>query len=150
MATIKQLVGTRTSLAYSGLATLATGTYVTNTTAYDCTVNNPVDVIVEVDIEAPTSPSGNKQAVIFIQESLDGTDFRSGPGSGTTTTDEPNLRQLGVLPLNTASATEIGMFSVAQSLGYVPAKFKIVVKNDSGGAFQAGTVFTSEISLTVA
>jgi len=150
LSTIKQIVGARTSLAFSGLSTLAMNTYVQNTTPYDCTVNQPLDVIVEVDVATTNTPTYNKQAVVFIRESLDGTNFRSGPTSGTTTTDEPNLRLLGVVPFNTASVTEIGTFSIAAALGYVPAKFNIVIKNDSGVALTSGTAFTSEISNTVA
>ena len=152
MATVKQIVGTRTSLAFtgSGLSTLASATYVENTTAYDCTVNQPLDVIVEVDVATTNTPAGNKQVVVFISESLDGTNYRSGPTSGTTTTREPNLKLLGVVPLTTASTTEISMFSILQALGYVPGKFFIVIKNDLGVALTSGTVWTSEISSTVA
>lgn len=152
MATIKQIVGTRTSLAFTGsaLSTLASATYVQNTTAYDCTTNQPIDVVVEVDAATTNTPSGNKQLVVFVQDSLDGTNYRSGPTSGTTTTREPNLRFIGTLPLTTASTTEIGTFSIGLALGYVPAKFYIVVKNDLGVALTSGTVWTSEISSTVA
>src|SRR5665213_1723936 len=112
MATVKQIVGTRTSLPFSGtgLSALASATYVTNTTAYDCTTNQPVDVIVEVDVATTNVPAGNKQVVVFVQESLDGTNYRSGPTSGTTTTDEPNLRYLGTVPLASGSTTEVGTF----------------------------------------
>jgi hypothetical protein len=152
MATIKQVVGTRTSLAFTGssLSTLASGTYVQNTTAYDCTTNQPLDVIVELGVATTSTPSGNKQVVVFLQESLDGTNYRSGPTSGTTTTREPNLLFLGTVPVTTASTTEIGTFSVLQALGYIPNKFFIVVKNDLGFALTSGTAFTSEISSTVA
>jgi len=152
MATVKQIVGARTSLAYSGtgLSALASATYVENTTAYDCTVNQPVDVIVEVDVATTNSPAGNKQVVVFVRESLDGTNYRSGPTSGTTTTDEPNLRYLGTVPLASGSTTEIGTFSVGAALGYVPNSFFIVIKNDLGVAMTTGTVWTSEISNTVA
>jgi hypothetical protein len=152
MATVKQIVGTRTSLPFTStsLSTLAAATYVVNTTAYDCTVNQPVDVIVEVDAATTNTPAGNAQVVVFIQESLDGTNFRSGPANGTTTTDEPNLKFLGTLPMASVTTTQIGTFSVAQALGYVPAKFKVIIKNDLGVALTAGTVFTSEISQTAA
>lgn len=152
MATVKQIVGSRTSLAFTStsLSALASATYVQNTTAYDCTTNQPVDVIVELDVATTNTPAGNKQVVVFVQESLDGTNYRSGPTSGTTATREPNLRLLGVVPLTTASTTEIGTFSVLQALGYVPAKFFVVVKNDLGVALTSGTAFTSEISSTVA
>lgn len=152
MSTIKQIVGSRTSLPFTStsLSALASATYVQNTTPYDCTTTQPLDVIVEVDVATTNTPSGNKQVVVFIQESLDGTNFRSGPTSGTTATREPNLRLLGVVPVTTASTTEIGTFSVLQALGYVPAKFSIVIKNDLGVALTSGTVWTSEISSTVA
>ena len=152
MATIKQIVGTRTSLAFTStsLSALASATYVQNTTAYDCTTNQPVDVIVELDVATTNTPAGNKQLVVFLQESLDGTNYRSGPTSGTTTTREPNLLFLGSVPVTTASTTEIGTFSVLQALGYIPYKFFIVVKNDLGVALTSGTAFTSEITSTVA
>lgn len=149
MATVKQIVGTRTSLTVTGLSTLASGTYVASST-YTANTNQPLDVIVEVDIATTNTPAGNKQAVVFVQESLDGTNFRSGPTSGTTTTDEPNLRFLGTVPMNSVTTTQIGTFSVAQALGYCPYAFKIVLKNDLGVALTSGTVYTSEISSTVA
>lgn len=149
MATIKQVVGARTALTVTGLSTLASGTYATSA-AYTANTNQPLDVIVEVDVATTNTPAGNKQLAVFVQESLDGTNFRSGPGSGTTTTDEPNLRFLGTVPMNSVTTTQIGTFSVAQALGYCPYAFKIVLKNDLGVALTSGTVYTSEISSTVA
>lgn len=149
MATITQTVNTRTSLTVSGLSTLASVTYAVSS-AYTCNTNKPLDVIVELDVATTNTPAGNKQLVVFVKESLDGSNFRSGPETGTTTTDEPNLRLLGVIPMNTASVTQIGTFSVAQALGYCPHSFKIVVKNDLGVALTSGTAFTSEISATSA
>mgnify|MGYP000899622858 FL=1 len=151
MATIKQVVGAPASLAYNStdLSTLATLTYVRNTTAFDCSTNQPVDVVVEGNFATGTS-SGNKQVVLFLQESLDGTNYRSGPTSGSTATREPNLLFLGSVPLTTASTTETGTFSVLQALGYIPKKFYVVVKNDNGAALNVGTVNVSEISSTVA
>lgn len=149
MAAIKQVVEARTALTVTGLSTLASGTYVTSA-AYPANTNDPLDVIVEVDVATTNTPAGNKQVVVFVKESLDGTNFRSGPGSGTTTTDEPNLRFLGTVPMNSVTTTQIGTFSVAQALGYCPYAFKIVLKNDLGVALTSGTAFTSEISSTVA
>jgi hypothetical protein len=151
MSTEKQIVGTRTSLPFTStsLSTLASGTYVENTTAYDCSVNAPLDVIIEVDAATTNAPASLKQLSVFIAESLDGTNFRSGPTSGTTTTREVNLRLIGVLPLTTTATTEIGMFSILAALGYVPKAFFIIVKNEIGVALTAGTVWTSEISATI-
>lgn len=143
-----QTIGTRTSLAFSGaaLSTLASGTYVKNTTAYPCNTNKPQDVIVEVNATTTNTPSGNKKLDVFIVESLDGTNFRSGPTSGTTTTREQNLRRLGSVHVSTASTAEMATFSVMSALGYVPYAFYIVVKNDLGVALTAGTVFTAEVT----
>lgn len=148
MTTFNPTVGTRTSLAYNGtdLSTLNSGTYVRNTTAYSCNANKPMDVVVEVGVTTTSSPSGNKQVAVFISESMDGTNFRSGPTSSTTTTRQKNLRVMGVVPLTTASTSEIGFFSVVDALGYVPHSFYIIIYNDAGVTLTAGTVNTIEIS----
>ena len=148
MSVVKQVVGTRTALTVTGLGTLASGTYVASS-AYNASTNQPLDVVVEVDVATTNIPTNNKQVVVFVQESLDGTNFRSGPTSGTATTDEPNLRLLGTVPVNTATTTQIGTFSVAAALGYVPAQFRVVLKNDLGVALTSGTAFTAEISGSV-
>jgi len=150
MATSKQIVGTRTSLSFTGLSTLAYQTYVQNTTAYDCSTNQPIDVIIEVEVATTSTPSGNKRVKVFIQDSLNGTNFRTGPTSGTTTTREPNLAFLGLVPLTTSSTTERGFFSIVNALGYVPDSFYIVIQNDAGVALTSGAVYTSEISNTIA
>lgn len=149
MTTLKQVQGTRTALTVTGLSTLASATYVASS-AYVANTNQPLDVIVEVDMATTNTPAGNKQVVVFVQESLDGTNFRSGPTSGTTTTDEPNLRPLGNIPMNSSGVTEIGTFSIAQALGYMPYAFKVVLKNDLGVALTSGAVYTAEISATSA
>ncbi len=152
MAAVTQVVGTRTSLAYtgSGLSTLASATYVKNTTAYPAHTAAPLDVVIDVVLATTNTPSGNKQALVFVQESLDGSNYRTGPTSGTTTTREGNLKYLGSIPVTTASTTEEATFSLVQILGYVPYDFFVVIKNDLGVALTSGTVFTSEISSTVA
>lgn len=147
MADTKQIVGTRTALTSTGFSTLASATYVTSS-AYIAATNDPIDVIVEVECATTNTPSGNKQVVVFIKESLDGTNYRSGPESGTTTTDELNLRLLGVIPIGTASTTQRGTFSILSGLGFCPYSFKIVLKNDLGVALTSGAVYTSEISYT--
>ncbi|HET8685470.1 MAG TPA: hypothetical protein VFM18_02255 [Methanosarcina sp.] len=148
MATVKQIVGTRTSLNVTGFSTLASATYVASD-AYNCTTNNPLDVICEVTTATTNTPTGNKVVWVFITESLDGTNYRSGPTSGTTTTDESDLKQMGVVALNTSTTSHRATFSVAQALGYVPAYFKLVFKNDLGVALTSASVYTSEISGTV-
>lgn len=148
MATVKQIVGTRNSLTVTGFATLASATYVASD-AYNAGTGDPIDVVVEVHAATTNTPAGNKQVVVFLQESLDGTNFRSGPTSGTTTTNEPNLLLLGTIPMNAASTTQIATFSIMQALGYVPLQFKLVIKNDLGVALTGGNAYTAEISETI-
>ena len=149
MATIKQIVGSRTSLTVTGLSTLASATYVLSN-AKDNTSNQPIGLMVELEV-TPGTVSSNKQAVLFAQGSLDGTNYGTGPTSGNTTTDEPVLTYIGALPLNTNSTAQRKQFTVAAAFGGVlPPYIKFVVKNESGAAFTAGALYTSEISATVA
>jgi len=150
MATIKQVVGTRTALTTSALNSLASVTYVSAGTITHNT-SQPLDVLVEVTA-TPGTVAGNKQLVVFAKISLDGTNFTSGPESGTTTTDEPDLFFVGTVPLNTNSTAQTKTFSLAAALGGVlPYASKIIVKNDSGAALAASgnSVYYSEISATV-
>lgn len=150
MATVKQVVGSRTSLTTSALNSLASATFVSAGTITHNT-NQPLDVLLEVTA-TPGTVSGNKQLVVFAKISLDGTNFTSGPESGTTTTDEPDLFFVGTVPLNTNSTAQTKTFSLAAALGGVlPYASKIIVKNDSGAALNAsgGSVYYSEISATV-
>lgn len=151
MATIKQIVGTRTSLTTSALNSLASATFV-NAGTITHNTNQPLDVLVEVTA-TPGTVSGNKQLVVFAKVSLDGTNYSTGPESGTTTTDEPDLYYVGTVPLNTSSAVQTKTFSLAASLGgMLPYASKIIIKNDSGAALAASgnSVYYSEISATVA
>lgn len=146
MTTITQPQATRTSLTVTGLGTLASATYVASA-VYTANTNKPIDVVVELECATTNTTSGNAQVVVFIKESLDGTNFRSGPESGTTTTDEGMLRPLGTLTLpNAGTKSARGTFSVANALGYMPHSFKIVVKNELGVALTSGAAYTAEIS----
>lgn len=128
--------GTRTSLTTSAMDSLANGTYVSAGTLTH-TTNDPLDCLIEVKL-TPGTVSGNKQAVVFCQGSLDGTNFETGPTSGTTTTDEPNLRYVGIVPLNTNSTAQTRVFSLAQAYkGVLPYASKIIIKNDSGASLAA-------------
>jgi hypothetical protein len=132
MTTITAAAGSRTNLTSSALNSLASATYVSAGTI-DVSATDPLDVVIEVEA-TPGTVSGNKQLVVFLKVSFDNTNFSTGPESGTTTTDETNLRFLGTLPLGTSSAQQRGAYSVMGALGYVPPYFKVVVKNDSGAA----------------
>lgn len=147
MATVTQTVGTRTNLG--SLGTLANGTYLSVGTLTHNT-NKPLEVEIEVSA-TPGTVSGNKQLVVFAKQSLDGTNFGTGPESGTTTTDEPNLTYIGAVPLNTNSTLQRGIFRLSAPYGgALPYASKIIVKNDSGAALASGSVEYSEVTTTVA
>lgn len=151
MATVKQVVGSRTSLTTSALDSLASATFVSAGTITHNT-NQPLDVLLEVTA-TPGTVSGNKQLLVYAKASLDGTNQTTGPETGTTVTDEPNLYYVGTLPLNTNSTTQTKVFSLAAAYGgLLPYASEIVVRNDSGAALNAsgGSVYYSEISATVA
>ena len=151
MATVKQVVGSRTSLTTSALNSLASATFVSAGTITHNT-NQPLDVLLEVTA-TPGTVSGNKQLVVYAKASLDGSNQTTGPETGTAVTDEPNLYYVGTLPLNTNSTTQTKVFSLAAAYGgLLPYASEIVVRNDSGAALNAsgGSVYYSEISATVA
>lgn len=151
MATVKQVVGTRTALTTSALNSLASATFVSAGTITHNT-NQPIDVLIEVTA-TPGTVSGNKQLLVYAKASLDGSNQTTGPETGTAVTDEPNLYYVGTLPLNTNSTTQTKVFSLAAAYGgLLPYASEIVVRNDSGAALNAsgGSVYYSEISATVA
>lgn len=135
MGAITTAWGSKTALTTSALNSLASATYVSAGTI-DLTTPDPLDVAVEVEA-TPGTVSGNKQLVVFAKASFDGTDFSTGPETGSTATDEADLYLLGVLPLNTNSTLQRKAFSVFGALGFIPAHLKIVVKNESGAALAA-------------
>lgn len=147
MAVITSIVGTRTALTTTALDSLASATYVSAGTINHST-NDPLDVLVEVKA-TPGTVAGNKQLVVFAQGSLDGTNFESGPVSGTTATDEPNLTFVGTVPCNTNATAQTGIFSLAAAFqGTLPLQTKIIVKNDTGAALAATghSVYYSEVT----
>lgn len=144
MATIKTHVQAPSALTVSGLSTLASATYCVSSTITHST-NDPLDVFVDVTV-TPGTVAGNKQLLIFAQASLDGTNFSTGPTSGTTTTDEPGLYFVGTLPLNTNATAQRKVFALAAAFGgSLPIASRLVFKNDSGAAFTAGSVQVAEV-----
>jgi hypothetical protein len=141
VADIKANTSAASSLTITGLGSLASATYAVSS-ALDLTAVDPLDVLVDITV-TPGTVSGNKQLLVFVKVSLDGTNYTTGPESGSTATDEPNLYLIGALPLNTNSTAQRGVFSVAAALGYVPPYLKVVVRNDSGAALTAGSCQTA-------
>jgi hypothetical protein len=124
------------------LGTLASGTYVCSS-AIDLTAVIPLDVTFQVECDPNGTPTGNKQLVVFAKFSLDGTNYGSGPESGSTTTEEADLHFVGVLP-TVDTNTHRKFFSLA---GLPIARYlKIVCKNDMGVALTSGNVYKADIT----
>lgn len=148
MSTVKQVVGSFSAVTVTGLSTLASANYAQSADVNN-TTNQPIDLMVMLEA-TPGTVSGNKQAIVFAQAS-DGTDYQTGPTSGTTTTDEPVLTYIGTLPLPSNSTQQRKYFGVAAAFGGVlPPHLKFVIKNDCGVAFSAAALKVAEVSATVA
>jgi hypothetical protein len=147
MAAITLVTGAIQALTTTALDALGNVTYV-SAGILAHTTNDPLDVLLQVKV-TPGTISGNKQVVVFAQGSLDGTDFESGPTSGTTTVDEPNLTFIGTIPCNTNSVAQIGVFSLAPAFGgSLPAQTRIIIKNDSGAALAASGHYVKYAEVT--
>lgn len=141
---INPTVGTRTSVTVTGLSTLANAAFAVGD-AVNHNTNKPVDVVYEVSLATTNAVTGNKQAKVYIQASIDGTNYTS--TSTPTTTDEPDLIYLGLVSMNTSSITHTAVFSVGQRLGFIPHSSQVIVFNDCGVTLTTGTVYYSEISI---
>lgn len=134
MAVHNLLQGTR-SASLLTMGTLANGTYITSA-AVDLTVDIPLFVTLQVEADANGTPSGNKQLPVFVKWSLDGTDYTSGPESGTSATEEADLHWVGTLPMNDTNVHR------KEFLVYPRGRYmKVVVKNDCGVALTSGAVY---------
>lgn len=99
--------------------------------AINVETNDPLDVLIEVLID-PGTTSGNKQAVLYILTSLDGTNFSDSTNYST------NAAYLGAVNLPDTNVVRSKAFSVAAACGEtLPNQFKLLVHNDSGAAFNS-------------
>lgn len=149
MATTKLEQQTKASLTVTGLSTLASATYVVSNAVTPST-NDPVDVLIEVSAASTNTVAVGKKLDVFAVVSLDGTNYSSGPTSGTTTTDEPDLYLIGRVPMNTSTTTHTKTFSFMRAIGFIPQSFKLVLKNDIGVALTSGSVNIAEVFCTTA
>lgn len=134
MANIKIEYGSATSLTVTGLSSLADNTNATSDAiANDGTGDKYMDCFVEVNVTVGTV-AGEVQVLVYAIGSLDGTNY--GDAS-----DGANMRLIGAIYTPTSStAYRSQPMSVAAGFGsFLPPKFKIVVRNESGAALTAGT-----------
>jgi len=145
MTTTNQPLGTTTTLTVTGLSTLAVATYAVSA-ALDVSTNKPVGLSVIVSVTPNGAPTGNKLIKVFVKPSLDGTTYGSGPETGTTTTDENQLRQIGVVRVTTSSQVATEVFEISQAFNFQPYFQKLIFFNDCGVALSAATVSYREVS----
>ena len=150
MATVNIAYGTTT--AFTVAASLASANYDLTGTVYNLTTTKPLDLELEYVATVAASSTGNKQIVLFLQVSLDGTNFSNPPLSVTDTTHDSSLILLGTIPTNGGASIETvrKTFSLANALGAsLPAAVKLVVKNDTGVAMSSCSAQTRELTATV-
>ena len=135
--------GTR-SASVLDLGTLASATYITSA-AIDLGATRPVDVTIEVEANANGTPSSNKRLLVFAKLSLDGTNYGSGPESGTTATEEGDLHLIGAMPMVDTNDHR-KMFRI----DHLPVTryLKLVVKNELGVALTSGNCYKADITGT--
>jgi len=129
MATVKLNHATAASYTISSLNSLASGSVAVGN-AFDVSgaTNPPLDVLFEVLID-PGTTTGNKQAILYVVTSLDGTNF-------SDTTNRENMIFLGTVTLPDTNVVRSRSFSVAAACGgTLPDQFKVAVYNDSGASF---------------
>lgn len=140
MTTYTQVQGTR-SAALLTMSTLANNTYIASS-SIDLGANIPLDSTLECTATM-TSPVQNHKVDIFAQLSLDNTNFTTGPASGTTATDEPDLHFLGSIPCwSTGTHTRMFPLSALPVARYL----KLIAKNDTGVALTSGFVYRADIT----
>ena len=151
MTTVSTNYGT--PAAYAVAASLAAGNYDLTGTVYNSTTNKPADTLFEYAATVAASPTGNKQIVLFIQGSMDGTTWNALPSSTTDTTHDTSMRYLGTILTNGGAGSEVDRmgFSVAAAFGGIPpAYWRVIVKNDCGVALSSCSARTQDITLTAA
>lgn len=140
MTTFTQSQGAKSS-ALVTMGALASDTYIASS-AIDLGANIPLDSTFEMVVTV-TSPASDKQVILFAQLSLDGTDFTTGPTTGSSATDEADLHYIGTLPCN-STGTHRRLFSLSNAP--VAQHIKLVVRNRTGVTLTSGFVYRADIT----
>lgn len=143
--------GYNTPVNYAVAGSLAATNYDLTATVFNTTTNKPVDVRFEYAATVAANSTGNKLIALFVQASLDGTNWPPGPTSITDTTHDTSMEPLGQIPTNGGTSSEPvrESFSIAAAFGGIlPAYWRVFVKNDCGVALSSCSARTQEIPLT--
>ena len=157
MATINQLYGTTNQSITCTITSLGSGS-ARESTAVVNTANLFMDVKLQVKVKTNAAGTSATGAVnIFAYGTADDGTTYSGGATGTDaayTANKDQLIFLGSIPAVANATTYVGLFSLARVFGYggIPAKWGIVVDNQSGAALDAsvGAAVYQGISATVA
>ena len=157
MATINQLYGTTNQSITCTITSLGSGSS-RESTAVVNTANLFMDVKLQVKIKTNAAGTSATGAVnVFAYATADDGTTYSGGATGTDaayTANKDQLIFLGSIPAVANATTYVGLFSLARAFGYggIPAKWGIVVDNQSGAALDAsvGAAVYQGINATVA
>lgn len=157
MATINQLYGTTNQSITCTITSLGSGS-ARESTAVVNTANLFMDVKVQVKVKTNAAGTSATGAVnVFAYATADNGTTYSGGATGTDaayTANKDQLIFLGSIPAVANATTYVGLFSLSRAFGYggIPAKWGIVVDNQSGAALDAsvGAAVYQGISATVA
>lgn len=159
MATGKMLYGTSgVALTITAATLAASATVGRSSLAVDNTTNLYLDAAVTVKATmGATTPTNDKAIYVYAYGTTDGgttyTEGNTGIGTDASyTTDVPsNLVRLGTIWVPTASIAYVGgPWSIASAFGFMPAKWGIVVINNTGDAFTAFAAQYQGMQSTVA
>lgn len=157
MATINQLYGTTNQSITCTITSLGSGS-ARESTAVVNTANLFMDVKVQVKVKTNAAGTSATGAVnVFAYATADNGTTYSGGATGTDaayTANKDQLIFLGSIPAVANATTYVGLFSLSRAFGYggIPAKWGIVIDNQSGAALDAsvGAAVYQGISATVA
>jgi hypothetical protein len=141
MADIKIKYGTTNQAITCTLNSLANAS-ARASTVVDNTTNLFLDALVEVTlVGAAASVSAAGYAVVWAYATADGTTYSEG-ATGTdaaiTLTVPPNAVRLDTISVVANNGTYKKVFSIARAFGgSMPAKWGVIVENQSGAAFAA-------------
>lgn len=157
MATINQLYGTTNQSITCTITSLGSGSAQASTAVVN-TANLFMDVKLQVKVKTNAAGTSATGAVnVFAYATADDGTTYSGGATGTDaayTANKDQLIFLGSIPAVANATTYVGLFSLSRAFGYggIPAKWGIVVDNQSGAALDAsvGAAVYQGINATVA
>jgi hypothetical protein len=127
--TLKQNLGSSTTLLDSQLTSLGANGYATGTVVYDNAVGQPGDGALRCRLELfvtfAAAPTANTAVVVWLIRSYDGTNYEPTP----TSLIAPGSALAITFPVNSGQAATRGIADI----DCPPAKFKAVLKNDNTG-----------------